>query len=125
MDAVSGVAHHCLLLAEALADRYGAQVLLATCGNEPLPGLDDSLHTGPRPGGGGIDLQQVTMPLESEGADEEAYLAGRRSLLNLALEWRAHVLHANEHHLGMLGASGLPVLVCSHRELCTEQSSFG
>jgi glycosyltransferase involved in cell wall biosynthesis len=124
-DAVGGVWNYSITLAQTLADTAGAQILLAVCG--PRPGTDQlaSLALEPRKGGGSIDIEYIDMPLEWEGAAEDAYAAGRQTLLQLALRWRAHILHANEHHLGQIGASGLPVLVVSHSDLCSWSAAMG
>lgn len=124
-DAVGGVWNYSTTLAQTLADSFGAQILLAVCG--PRPGADQlsAFTPGPRKGGGGIEIDYLDMPLEWQGADEAAYAAGRQALLQLALKWRAHILHANEHHLGQIGASGLPVLVVSHSDLCSWNAAMG
>ncbi|HWE61050.1 MAG TPA: glycosyltransferase family 4 protein, partial [Chloroflexota bacterium] len=118
-DAVGGVWHYSTTLAQALADGFAIQVLLVVCGPRPTEEQITALSCGPRTNGGSNDLDYIDMPLEWEGAEEKAYVAGRQALLQLALNWRAHILHANEHHLGQIGASGLPVLVVSHSDVCS------
>lgn len=123
-DCVSGVAYYAATLAEALSDLHGVQVLLVYLGDQQHLHAD-TVRVGARSGGGSVDTQHLSMPLEAQEAGEPEYQAGRQALLNLALEWRAHVVHANEHHLGKLGASGMPVLVASHRDLCSEGQALG
>jgi glycosyltransferase involved in cell wall biosynthesis len=124
-DAVGGVWNYSTTLAQSLADGPGVQILLAVCGPRPRADQLAALALGPRAGGGSIDVEYLDMPLEWEGADEDAYAAGRQALLQAALKWRAHILHANEHHLGQIGASGLPVLVVSHSDLCSWSAALG
>lgn len=117
-DAVGGVWSYSSTLAHTLADSFNVQVLLAVCGPRPSADQLTAVTLGARRGGG-VEIEYIDMPLEWEGAEEAAYAAGRQALLQLALRWRAHILHANEHHLGQIGASGLPVLVVSHSDLCS------
>lgn len=123
-DTVGGVWSYTTTLAHALADRFDSQVLIVAIG--PLPAADQcaTLTLGARPAGGSVEFEYLPIPLEWEDADELAYESGRQALLQLALGWRAHVLHANEHHLGLIGATGLPVLVVSHSDLCAWHASM-
>ena len=120
-DAVGGVWEYATTLAQQLAARFGTQVLLAVCGTRPSDAKLAGLRLGAQPQGGTIEITQLDVPLEWEGASPRAYAAAREQILQLALSWHAHILHANEHYLGELGASGLPVLVVSHSDLYSWQ----
>lgn len=125
-DAVGGVWQYATTLAQVLCDRHAAQVLLVVCGPEPGKHRLGSLPLGIRANGGSIELESLPIPLEWDGAATDAdLLEGRKALLRLALAWRAHVLHVNEHHLGALGSEGLPVLLASHSDLCSWEEAMG
>jgi glycosyltransferase involved in cell wall biosynthesis len=118
-DTVGGVWHYATTLASTLAEMHGVQVLLAITGPAPSREQQAAIQHGRRRHGGGVELEILDAPLEWEGASDSAYAALRDKLLTLALQWRGQLLHANEHHLGQLGASGLPVVVVSHSDLCS------
>jgi glycogen(starch) synthase len=118
-DAVGGVWQYTTTLANLLADAHGVQVLVVACGAQPAAEHLSALVLGPRPTGGGVEVEHLPIPLEWEGADEQTYAQSRQQILELALHWRAQILHANEHHLGEIGSSGMPVLVVSHSDLCS------
>lgn len=124
-DAVGGVWQYSATLANTLAERFGVQIMLAVCGPQPTTDQTGEITLGAVANGGSIELENLGIPMEWEGGDEQAYADGRQALLRLALKWRAHILHANEHHLGQIGASGLPVLVVSHSDLCSWQAAMG
>jgi len=125
-NAVGGVWQYATTLAQVLCERHAAQVLLVVCGPEPGQERLGSLPLGIRANGGSIELESLQIPLEwDEAAIDADLLAGRQALLRLALAWRAHVLHVNEHHLGALGSEGLPVLLVSHSDLCSWQTAMG
>jgi glycogen(starch) synthase len=118
-DAVGGVWQYATTLAHGLAEHYNAQVLLAVCGRPPSAGQLEDIRLGSRPRGGQVELEQLDIPLEWEGKAHAEYEGALQQMLNLALRWKAHLVHANEHYLGELGASGMPVVVVSHSDLCS------
>lgn len=118
-DAVGGVWQYTTALANILADTHAMQVLVVAFGAEPNTDHLSGLALGSRPSGGEVGVEALPFPLEWEGASDATYAESRRRLLDLALQWRAHVVHANEHHTGEIGASGMPVLVVSHSDLCS------
>ena len=124
-DAITSVWQYSTTLAQTLADVHGVQVLLTVCGPPPQPAQLNSMVFGVRKGGGSVDIELLDMPLEWMNGPDEAYSEGRQILLQLALKWRAHVVHANEHHIGQIGASGFPVLVVSHGDLSSRQAALG
>jgi glycosyltransferase involved in cell wall biosynthesis len=113
-----------MLLAGSLASEHRAQVLLVALGPAPTPVHLADLPVG-RPGGGEVEFEALSWPLEAEQADEAVYGACRDALLQLALRWHAQVLHAHEHHLGLLAAQGLPVVVVSHDDLYRAAAARG
>jgi glycosyltransferase involved in cell wall biosynthesis len=94
-------------------------MLVVVCGARPSPDQVAGLVLGPRPTGGSVEIEHLAIPLEWEGAADQTYARARQQLLELALHWGAHIVHANEHHLGEVGTSGMPVLVVSHSDLCS------
>lgn len=120
-DAVGGVWEYATTLAQQLAARFGIEVLLAVCGRRPSDAQLAGLRPGAQPQRGNIEITYLDVPLEWEGASPDAYAAAREQILQLALSWHAHIVHANEHYLGELGTSGLPILVVSHSDLCSWQ----
>jgi glycogen(starch) synthase len=118
-DTVGGVWYYARTLASTLAEMHGVQVLLAVIGPAPSTEQRAAIQHGRRSHGGVVELEVLDAPLEWEGAPDSAYAGLRDKLLNLALQWRGQLLHANEHHVGQLGASGLPVVVVSHSDLCS------
>lgn len=121
VDSVGGVWEYATTLAQQVAGRFGTQVLLAVCGARPSEAKLAGLQLGARPQGGNVEITYLDVPLEWEGAPADAYAAAREQILQLALSWHAHILHANEHYIGELGTSGLPTLVVSHSDLCSWQ----
>ncbi len=118
-DAVGGVWQYSTTLAEGLAEQYNAHVLLVVCGRPPSSAQLEGLRLGNRPKGGMVQIEQTDVPLEWEGAAHTVYDAARQHILDLALRWGTHVVHANEHYLGEMGVSGMPVVVVSHSDLCS------
>ncbi len=110
-------------LADELAARHGVEVLLLILG--ALPG-EEQLAMAPRaqaPNGAGVEIDQLDIPHETDGAPARVYAEAREEILRITLRWRAHVLHVNEHHLGEIGVSGMPVIVVSHGDLCGRRAS--
>ncbi|MGH2344321.1 MAG: glycosyltransferase family 4 protein, partial [Chloroflexota bacterium] len=118
-DAVGGVWHYATTLADGLAERYNAHVMLAVCGRAPSVAQLGDIQLGDRPRGGTVQLEQLAIPLEWEGTANLSYDEALQQVLDLALRWKAHLVHANEHYLGEIGASGMPVVVVSHSDLCS------
>jgi glycosyltransferase involved in cell wall biosynthesis len=122
-DAVGGVWQYATTLADRLADQFNAHIMLAVCGRPPSTGQLGEINLGSRPKGGLVQIEQLNVPLEWEAAPYREYDSARRQLLDLSLRWRAHLVHANEHYLGEIGASGMPVVVVSHSDLCGWRSA--
>ena len=122
-DAVGGVWEYATTLAQHLAARFSGEVLLTVCGAPPSAAKLAGLTLGRHPQGGNIEIAHLAIPLEWQGAAPEAYAEAREQILQLALSWHAHIVHANEHYLGELGTSGLPILVVSHSDLCSWQQA--
>ncbi|HXT34088.1 MAG TPA: glycosyltransferase family 4 protein [Chloroflexota bacterium] len=118
-DAVGGVWQYATTLADRLADQFNAHIMLAVCGRPPSAGQLGEINLGSRPKGGLVQVEQLDVPLEWEAAPYREYDSARRQLLDLSLRWRAHLVHANEHYLGEIGTSGMPVVVVSHSDLCS------
>jgi glycosyltransferase involved in cell wall biosynthesis len=118
-DAVGGVWQYTATLADGLAEQYNAHVMLVVCGRPPNSAQLEGLRLGSRPKGGMVQMEHADVPLEWEGATHRLYEAARQHILDLALRWGAHLVHANEHYLGEMGVSGMPVVVVSHSDLCS------
>jgi glycosyltransferase involved in cell wall biosynthesis len=116
--------HYSSTLANELATNHGVEIMLVSLGVQPSADQLSMVQPGLRLGGGSIEMDRLDFPLEQEIAPVEVYASARRALLDLALRWRAHVLHANEYHLGELGNSGMPVLVVAHHDLCSRHSDL-
>ncbi|MDB5073923.1 MAG: glycosyl transferase family 1, partial [Chloroflexi bacterium] len=113
--------HYTSTLADDLATTHGVETLLVSLGGKPSADQLSMVRVGLRTGGGSIELEHQDFPLEQDVAPVEQYATARQVLLDLALRWRTHVLHANEYHLGEVGNNGMPVLVVAHNDLCSRR----
>lgn len=118
-DTVGGVWQFATTLADGLAERFNTHVMLAVCGRPPSAAQLEAITLGSRPKGGLVQIEHLDVPLEWQGESYRAYDMARQRVLDLALRWHAHLVHANEHYLGEIGVSGMPVVVVSHSDLCS------
>jgi glycogen synthase len=110
-------------LSSELASRHGVDVMLLILGSLPSVEQLAMLPEFQALSSGGIEIDHLDVPHESDGAPASAYAEAREEILRITLRWRAHLLHANEHYLGEIGTSGMPVIVVSHRDLCGRRAS--
>jgi len=122
-DALGGVWHYATTLAITLAERHAVHVLLVTCGQAPSTDQLSVLQNAGRGRSVQVEHEHIDAPLEWQHAEKEQYRQLREAVLTMALNWRASIIHANEHHFGEIGNTGMPVVVVSHSDLCSWEAA--
>jgi len=111
-DAVGGVWHYALDLAEGL-ERHGVAITLAILGPAPTPGQRASAARS------GVTLLDTGLPLDWLASGPDEVEAAGRAVAHLASESGADIVHLNTPALAAAGAFSKPLVAVCHSCVAT------